>query len=165
VGPTCQPSSLSLISPPSYLSSPIPLLSPCAGPRPPSAAELELARPAVLTRGEAAARPAGGAGPRRSCSSRARRRWPVVELELARPVARGGAAARVPGSAGPWQSSSSPGETAGARKREKGGDRRKKERSDRWAHRHVESTSPKPPSKTLRWPNMNGFESWVAKDS
>jgi hypothetical protein len=37
-------------------------------------------------------------------------------------------------------------------------------RADRWAHHLVASTSPKPPNKTVRWPNMNGFESWVAVD-
>jgi hypothetical protein len=37
------------------------------------------------------------------------------------------------------------------RERERGEDRRKRERrADRWAYRHVASTSPKPSSKTAR---------------
>jgi len=47
------------------------------------------------------------------------------------------------------------------------GERGRRERERRGGltnelHRHVASTSAKP---TARWPNMNGFNSWMAKDS
>jgi hypothetical protein len=32
-------------------------------------------------------------------------------------------------------------------------------------HHHVASTSPKPSSKTVQWPNINGFDSLMAKNT
>ena len=32
-------------------------------------------------------------------------------------------------------------------------------------HRHVASTSAKPGNKTARWSKMNGFKSWMIKDT
>ena len=49
----------------------------------------------------------------------------------------------------------------GEERRERGEKRERYERGGLTGgpHRHVASTSPKPPSKPPRWPNMTGFES------
>jgi len=52
------------------------------------------------------------------------------------------------------------GEVEGERKRREEGE----EGLTGGSHRHVASNSAKLPSKTARWPNMNGFESWMAAD-
>ena len=54
---------------------------------------------------------------------------------------------------------------AGAGEGREGEESRKRERkADKWAPHHVASTYAKLPTKTVRWPNMNDFESWVAAD-
>jgi len=50
----------------------------------------------------------------------------------------------------------------GKGERERRAERERK--ADKWAPHHVASTYAKLPTKTVRWPNMNDFESWVAAD-
>ena len=36
-------------------------------------------------------------------------------------------------------------------------------RMTRGSHRHADATSAKPPAKTVRWSNVNGFDSWMVE--
>ena len=135
------------LAPSSFLS-----LSPAPPPPPPQVLRLSRLRCAPpLSR---ARRPG-----RRSSSSCARADGdggaPAAYLDGGAPAAYladgdGGAQARVPTGTGERRG-------RGREKEERGG-------LTGGSHRHVASNSAKLPSKTARWPNMNGFKSWMAAD-
>lgn len=55
-------------------------------------------------------------------------------------------------------------ERDGGEEKKEGARRLKKELTYE-SHLHVSSTSAKPPFKIAKWPNVNGFDSWMVKNS
>ena len=171
---------LPLLAAPASCSAPapaLPLLLLCSRAAAPRAARATTSCPARaptsrLTRAVARAREhrAAAAGPAhaRPCAPHPCT-VPLVPLRAPAPPSPRASTARAPSQASAAGLASSRGarEEGGGQCRVRGEEKRGEERGDReerggltgGPHRHVAPTSPKPPSKPPRWPNMTGFES------
>ena len=169
---------LPLLAAPASCSAPapaLPLLLLCSRAAAPRAARATTSRPARATTSRltraverAGEHRAAAAGPAQArpcaphpCTA------PLVPLRAPAPPSPRASTARAPPQASAAGLASSRGarEEGGFQRRVRGeGEERREERDERGGltggpHRHVASTSPKPPSKPPRWPNMTGFES------